>query len=732
MIEDRIKGMETSYPELYNNFFDKVKEYITKPINLEKIREAFLLAEKCHENQKRKEGVPYITHPVAVATILTELKVGPECLAAGLLHDTVEDTDMTLKELEERFGESVAKMVDGVTKLSKLENIRYKDEKVGYHQKMLLAMAEDMRVVLIKIADRLHNLRTMDFMPREKQIIKAKETLDIYAPLAHRLGLFRIKAELEDRALKYVDPDVYYYVSGLLQSKKSERETKIDNIIENISKLLKENNLNFFYIKGRIKNIYSIYKKLVINKRDFEDIYDLLAIRIIVDKVEDCYQALGIIHANYTPIPKRFKDYIAMPKPNLYQSLHTTVLTEGGTLFEVQIRTTEMDKIAEFGVAAHWAYKESKVYSKEQEQFELAKKLKWYADILKITSDKDENEDLVETIKSDILKANVYVFTPNSEVIELPVGSTPIDFAYMIHTEVGNHMVGATINNKIAPINTELKTGDIVSIKTNKNSFPSEDWLKMAKSSHAKAKIKAYLNKANRDLLISRGKEELLREAARINITDLPDDNFVSKNFSKQNLNNIEDLLVELGKGTISVKTVIAKMEGKEIDKDEFLKKQMEKTTRILTTSSDTGIFIEGLTNPQIKLAQCCNPVYGDEIIGYVSKNQGIVCHTKFCKNVNILVDNRLINVEWASNVTRKYGTWIFISSAVKNNILQDVVTKINSASISIAELKSTTDNNLQNTIKVKVLLKNVSELNVLILNLKKIEGVFQVERAVK
>lgn len=727
--------INTKYPDLYENFILKVKKYITKESDISKINEAFVLAEQCHEGQYRREGCPYITHPIEVACILCELNAGPETLQAALLHDTVEDTDLKLEDVLNQFGQSVSDLVDGVTKISKIE-FKKSANKLETHQKMLLAMAKDIRVVIIKLADRLHNMRTMKAMPPDHQKRIGQETLDIYAPLAHRLGMFRIKAELEDSSLKYVDPQMYYHVTSLVQTKKSQREISIAKIIDDISRLLETHNVFNFFIKGRIKNINSIYKKLVGQKRDFEDIYDLLAIRIIVDKIEDCYQALGIIHANFTPIPKRFKDYIAIPKPNLYQSLHTTVLANDGTLFEVQIRTKEMDDIAEFGIAAHWAYKESKTYSKEREQFELAQKLKWYSDLLKLTSDKDEQEKdaqgFVDTVKTDILKANVYVFTPSGDVIELPMGSCPIDFAYMIHTDVGHKMVGATINNKIAPINTKLKTGDIVAIKTNKNANPSEDWLKIVTSSHARTKIKAYLNKINHDKIVQRGKDELEKEISRLNITATVDDIFVSKNFSKQQLSKLDDMYLEIGKGMLSVKTVVAKIEGKEIDKEELLQKQMEKQTRILTTSSDTGIYVDGLTNPRIKLGQCCNPVLDEKILGYVTKNSGIVVHCTWCPNVKQLEEDRALDVYWASNITRKYGTMLVLNTDIADNILQDVVTTINAASIGVAEMKVSKVNSMEQLMKVRVLVKNLSDLNVLMLNLKKIEGVYNVERGIR
>lgn len=706
--------------------------YIKRPEDVEMIRKAYFWAEKYHEGQLRKGGDPYITHPVAVATILAELHAGPVTLSAALLHDTVEDTELTFDDITKEFSKEVSTLVDGVTKLSKLQ-FKTNVSQAENQQKMLLAMANDIRVVLIKIADRLHNLRTFEYLRPDRRQAMAEETLEIYAPLAHRLGMFRIKAELEDTSLKQINPEMYYYVSGLVQEKKSEREEAINEIIEEISRLLAESGMTNFDIKGRIKNIHSIYKKMVFQRRDFEDIYDLLAIRIIVDRVEQCYHALGLIHASFTPIPKRFKDYVAMPKPNMYQSLHTTVLGTDGALFEVQIRTHEMDETAELGIAAHWAYKESKQYSHEKEQFEMAQKMRWYADLLKMTADSADSADattFVETVKTDILSSNVYVFTPRGEVKELPRGSTPIDFAYSIHTDVGHTMVGATINNKIAPIDRELQTGDIVSIKTNKNSKPSEDWLKIVKSNSARNKIRAYLNTINRDRLIEQGQDAIERECNKIPI-DYPTDDFVKENFQKQGLNDLTALYLEVGKGIISPKTVVAKLSGKEIDREKLLERQMKKATQQITTQSDTGIFVEGLTSPQIKLANCCNPVYRDLIVGFVSKNSGIIVHTNECPNRDGLDPNRLIEVKWADNVNRKYATWLKVLGAARPNILTDIISVINAQGVSIAEINAKTPTQFDFQVSIKVLVDDLHSLVSLMTNIKKVEAVYSVKRGV-
>ncbi len=719
---------------LYESLVESFSNYIHNEEDIERVHKAYLIAKEKHTGQMRKSGDPYITHPIAVAKILTELAVGPATIIAALLHDTVEDTDYTLQDVKNAFGDDVAAMVDGVTKIGKL-SFNTVASQADNHQKMLLAMAKDIRVVLIKIADRLHNIRTLQSMAPEKQYRIASETLEIYAPLAHRLGIFRIKAELEDKSLRYTDPPMYYRVSNMIQAKKAEREESIDHIIVHVKELFNRNDLDEFEIKGRIKNIYSIYKKMVRDNRAFEDIYDLLAVRIIVDRVEQCYQALGIIHANFTPIPRRFKDYIAVPKPNMYQSLHTTVLSEDGTLFEVQIRTHEMDQIAEYGIAAHWAYKENKTYSKEKEQFEIAQKLKWYGDLLKMSEDTDETEggakEFVSTIKGDILDANVYVFTPKGEVIELPKGATPIDFAYRIHTAVGDKMVGAIVNNRIVTLDYELATGDIVSVKTNKNSSgPSEDWIKIAKSQHAKHKIKSFLNKQNRDQLIANGEKDLNKElvAQKADHTKL-DDEFVKKNFEKNAIQTVTELYLEIGKGLISPKTVCQKLIGKEIDRDLLLQKQMEKAVRQLTTHHETGVVIEGLSSPQIKLANCCLPIPGDKIVGFVSKTSGIVIHNTECPNYKQFDQNRLIDAFWSNQIDRKYPTRMKIVGTARPTLLTEVVTAVNAMSISIAEVNATTSSTLEMTIKLKVLVSSDEVLLNVMINIKKVADISSVER---
>ncbi len=714
----------------YEKMMEEITRYIHNEKDLDMIKCAYEFALKKHEGQFRKSGEPYIIHPIAVTTILASLNVGPNTLVAGLLHDVVEDTETTLDDIASMFNSDVASMVDGVTKITKLKFTSLEAQQVTNHQKMLMAMARDIRVIIIKLSDRLHNMRTLDSMAEVKQVRIANETLEIYAPLASKLGMFKLKAELEDRSLKYINPIMYNKIVNLVRERQNKRNNIIEVLVNDVKKLLTENNLEF-NIKGRIKNTYSIYKKMISQNKSFEDIYDIYAIRVIVSDIAQCYQVLGLIHAHYTPMQKRFKDYIAVPKSNMYQSLHTTLIGPDGQTFEVQIRTEEMDRVAEYGIAAHWAYKENVTYSKEKEQYEIAKKLKWYAEILEMSGEVEgDPSELVDSVKSDILDTNVYVYTPTGEVIDLPRGATPLDFAYKIHSNLGNKTIGAIVNNKIVPLTYELKTADIVSIKTNKNSFgPSEAWLNIVKTNHAKHKIKTFLNKQNKDVIISIGKQELDTELQNQKISFDFQDKWIKENFGKNNCNTIEELYYEIGKNTISAKTVCLKIQGSTISSRDILEKQMERTRKILTTNSETGVVVEGLPNPQIKLGSCCFPIPQDDIIGYITKGNGIVVHRCNCNNLKNLGLDRTIEVYWANNITRKYPTCIKVSATQKDTLIVDLMTCINSLGMSIASINAVNTPDLQTIVKMKVLTSNLTELNNLIVNMKKIEAVHNIER---
>lgn len=720
--------MQVEYEDLYA----LTSQYIHKEESHALMKKAYDLASRLHEGQFRQSGEAYIIHPLSVAIILAELHAGPATICAGLLHDTVEDTNETEEDIAKDFGEDIASLVDGLTKINQMKFTSVEQKQAENQQHMLLAMARDIRVIIVKLADRLHNIRTLGVCSEEKQKRVARETLDIYAPLAHKLGMFQIKAELEDKALKYVEPIAYAKIINQIKTNTSVRLNSIDHTIDEIKAYLAPQQIPHFEIKGRIKNTFSIYKKMMNQNKAFEDIYDILAIRIIVNTIGECYQVLGIIHAHYTPVPKRFKDYIAVPKPNMYQSLHTTVISNDGLIFEVQIRTEEMDKVAELGIAAHWAYKENVEYSREKEQFEIASKLKWYAELLQY-SEEDKNseaKDFVDTIKEDILTTNVYVYTPTGEVIALPKGATPLDFAYKIHTNIGNKTVGALVNQRIVPLDYELQNGDIISIKTNKNSFgPSENWLKIAKTSHAKHKIKGFLNKQNRDVLVANGKASLEEEFRLSKISVDLDDAFVEAQFSKNNMHSLEDLYYEIGKGNLSTKTVVNRCSGEKHGHEESLAKQMERSKRILTTNSETGVVVEGLSNPQLKLGSCCNPIPGDPIMGYVTKGYGIVIHHRNCKNASSFVKERLISLDWATNPNRKYPVCIKITATTHNNLLVDIMNVVSANGLSILSINATNNQNLETVVKLKVLTYGLIDLEKMIVNMKKIKNIHNIER---
>ena len=716
-----------------NRLLDKVKLYISKDSDLKLIEKAFEYAKDKHKNQFRKSGEAYIVHPLEVTIILADLHVGPNTLCAGLLHDVVEDTDTTLDDITREFNSDVASIVDGVTKISKLQFSSLEKAQVVNHQKMLFAMSKDIRVVIVKLADRLHNMRTLDAMIPEKQVRIANETLEIYAPIADKLGIFHIKSELEDRSLKYINPDMYTKITNLVHHKENDKGGLVDTIINEVNDILEESHIKY-KIMGRMKNTYSIYKKMVNKKKSIDDIYDIYAIRIIVDKVETCYQVLGVIHAHFTPIPNRFKDYIAVPKSNMYQSLHTTVIGPKGNTFEVQIRTKEMDEIAEYGVAAHWAYKENVAYSKEKEQYEITQKLKWYSDLVRMTDEGEESaEDYVDTIKHEILDTNVYVYTPNGDVIDLPKGANPIDFAYKIHTNLGNKMTGAIVNNRIVPISYTLKTGDIVSIKTSNSSFgPSDDWLNLAKTQHAKHKIRSFLNSQNKDVIIERGKTAVNQELSQQKIQFELNDKFVLDTFSKNNLKTVDDMYLEVGKGLLSPKTIsqkILNLMGQTISDDEKIQKSIERTNKVLQTNSDTGVVVDGLTNPKIRIGNCCLPIPGDRIIGFITKGNGIVVHNCECQNLSALDKKRCIELNWATNISRKFPTAIKISADSRPALIAEIMNVLSGSNISVSDFNVKNNLNLESIIKIKVIVSNLDDLKILIVNLKKVEVIYNIER---
>lgn len=717
----------------YNILETQLKKYITNKVHLDLIKDAFYYAKERHEGQFRKSGEPYIVHPLDVAITLAEYQTDPSTIIAGLLHDVVEDTDATFDDLKARYGEEVALVVEGVTKLKqyKFKGGDQEEDKVKAqaqnHQRMLLAMAKDIRVIIVKLADRLNNIRTLKSLPEEKQVRMARETMDIYAPLAHRLGMYVLKAELEDTCFKYIQQDNYKQIAKLIADTKSNREQDLALMQTNLEYLLSENGVQAD-VKGRIKNIYSVHKKMVDRSKDFEDIFDLLALRVIVKDIESCYRTIGIIHSKWTPIPNRFKDYIAMPKPNLYQSLHTSVIANG-KVYEFQIRTEEMDQIAEYGVAAHWAYKETK---QVQMTDEVSKRLKWYGDLIKFTKESTDGQDVLSLLRDDIFNSNVYVFTPNGDIIDLPKGATPLDFAFRIHTQVGIKTIGAIVNGKIVPLEYELKTGDIINMKTSVNSFgPNDNWLKIVKTSNARSKIKNYLNKQRRSVLIEMGKEDFNRELSNRKESIKLEDKKVRELFHLKGVKNVEDLYYEIGKNTISPGSAINALVGGTEYTEEALIEKINASV-YLDHKSESNIIVEGIHNPSIKLSNCCSPIPGDRITGFVSKGSGIAVHRTRCNNLQSLDENRYIEVFWGNDTSKLYSVNIKLIVSNRDNILAEIINSVTSNRGKVVQVAASTNKRLEGVVKLKISIHNKQELEQIILNLQKISDVYAIERMMK
>lgn len=721
-------------------FYDQINSYITNKDSLAMINKAYDYAYEKHSKQLRKSGEPYFVHLLAVAYELAKLRVGPSTICAGLLHDVIEDCGVTKEEFIELFGEEIYQIVESVTKIG---NLQFKDEKeylAANHRKILMAMAKDIRVILVKLCDRLHNMRTLQYMPYDKQQRIAKETLEVYAPIAHRLGIAEIKNELEDLSFYYIDNEKYHEIARLVDNKKAERDSQIAQMIADISKLLDSQHIPF-RIFGRSKHLYSIYKKMIRKNKRFDEILDLLAIRIVTKTELNCYEILGYIHATYRPIPGRLKDYIAMPKMNLYRSLHTTVVGIDGRIYEIQIRTEEMDEIAEKGVAAHWAYKEGN-YDSRREQKEIVKELDW---LNAFGDDQNENSasDYMDTVIGDVFNANVYCMTPKGRVIDLPVGSTPIDFAYRVHTEVGHTTVGALVNGVLVPLNTELKTGDVVELRTNKSSSPSEDWLNITKTNAAKNKIRAYFQKKEqeeKEQYVKSGEELLKNEMIKrnVDVDEFFDKDKFEKLYSYYRVQTYNDFMYLISIKSVSASSVIEKLTkvGKkeigEEDLQEIVKKNQNKQKQNRSVSK-TGVVVQGVTGMKIALAPCCSPVYGDTIVGYVTKGQGIKVHRADCPNV-LNEKARLIDVEWKEKKPDfKYEAHIKIYSKDRAYLLTDLATcisqfKANMLSVNIG----VNQEELTATASLTLNVTDLDHLNLIMANLRKIESVISVERAIK
>ncbi len=726
----------------FEECMENVKTYIKRPENIELIQKAYDFAYEHHKGQFRKSGEPYVIHVIQVANTLAEMHCGPKTIAAGLLHDTVEDCEgVTTETITELFGEEIATLVDAVTKIGA---IKFKDEEeylASNHRKLFIAMAKDIRVILIKLADRLHNMRTLQYMRPEKQKKIARETLSVYAPIAHRLGISEIKNELEDLSFKYLDYKKYEEIKGLVKQRESDRNEQVQEMISDIEVILKEYNIQY-RIFGRSKHFYSIYKKMITKNKRFEEILDLLAIRIITDSVVHCYEILGYIHAKYRPIPGRFKDYIAMPKANMYQSLHTTIVEpEHGNIFEIQIRTEEMDAIAERGVAAHWKYKENRNYTPEYEQKEIEDKLSWFRDFSMMTDEESEDPlEYMDVLQKDIFEANVYCLTPRGKVIALPSGSCPIDFAYRIHTEVGNKTVGAKVNGAIVPLNTPLKTGDVVDILTNNNSVgPSADWIKIVKSGHARNKIRAFLQKQeqqSRKDSIRLGQSMLEDEFRRLKLdSKLMETKRLESILTSLSFKTVDDLYVGIAMKRVSLQSIVDRLvkNRSNLLEDQEIMKIYNKQPTHQAKHSSCGVIVPGVDTIAVSLANCCRPIPGDPIIGYISKGQGVKVHRADCPNI-INEKKRLIPVQWEEGLDEKqYEVNLIIHSDDRNYLLSDIVTTLQQCNVYLKHVDSAVDDgNLEATTKLTVSVKNAAHLQNLISNLKKVRSVNEVIRTIQ
>jgi len=710
-----------------DDLIEKVSTYMT-PLEIEEIKKSYMYADKMHFGTKRLTGENYIEHPLNVAYILTDAQADCATICAGLLHDILEDCDVTKEEFENLFGKEITSLVDGVTKINKLNFDVEQAALVATQKKILVGLCEDVRVIIIKLADRLHNMRTLWVHPESKQKEKAKETLEILTPIAHRLGMNTFKSELEDLSLRYLKPDIYFDIVDKLNQTKSERDKAVISMKQKVSELLDNEGIKH-EIKGRAKSIYSIYKKMDKGKK-FSEIYDLLALRIFVDTEALCYHALGLIHSKYRPIPKRFKDYIAMPKTNLYQSLHTTVFGEEGELYEIQIRTYEMDEIAERGIAAHYSYKEqgSNIVASQND---MEKKLQFFRSIIELNNDYTTDEEFVNSVKEDVFNNTIYVFTPKGDVIELPSGSTPIDFAYKVHSGVGDKMVGAIVNDNIVPLDYELKNQDIIKINTNKNSLgPSQEWLNIAKTTQAKNKIKAFFRKIDKNEYLKKGEEVLTKELRKrkIPFNDFLTDENIDKILKELKYSNIEELYVNLGNNKISITTVINIILDNNDSKEEIILKKVQSNKENINIKND--IIVDNVEDIKVSLASCCKPVPGDRIVGYITKGYGISVHRMVCPNVSEL-EERIIDVKWNQINSKKYPTAILIRALKQDNTLIDIVAKTSNSGISVQTV-NTYVNDDDIVYDMTILVENKEKLSKFMNDLRMLPNIIEAERNIK
>ena len=709
-----------------------------RKVNTALIQKAYNFAAEHHKGQKRMSGEDYIIHPLNVAYILADLQMDDSTICAALLHDVVEDTDVTNEDIVKNFGEEIAEMVAGVTKLSKIQYVTIKEEQVENYRKMFLAMGKDIRVILIKLADRLHNMRTLSNLKRDRQIANAKETMELYAPLANRLGIYSLKSELEDLAFRYLYPEEYRELVMSIEKKREERIEFINKIMDEIRVALKKQKI-VAEVTGRAKHLYSIYRKMQRDNITIDQVYDLFALRIIVNSVKDCYAALGVVHDLYTPMPGRFKDYIAVPKPNMYQSIHNTLIGPKGTPFEVQVRTWDMHRVAEYGIAAHWAYKEANKFKKSNVVV-TEDKLAWLRETLEWQKDMQDPDEFLKTLKTELFEDEVYVFTPKGEIKTLPRDATPIDFAYTIHAEVGHKMVGCKINSKMMPIVTPLKSGDIVEIITSDTAKgPSRDWLKIVKSSSAKTKIQQWFKKTEREENIEKGKDILDKEIKKIGMShsDLFKPEWIQVVLNRYNYNSVEDMYASIGFGGISPNKIITRLleeYKKEHEEDVIEEKIQELVTEAPRKNSapKSGVSVKGIDNCLVKFSKCCNPVPGDDIIGYITKGRGVSIHRKDCTNLKDLLseEERIIEVEWYDEKEKaEYNVDIQVLANDRTGLLADVVKEITSKKINIMGVNTKTTKDRIATIDITLEVQDIEQLNQIIKQIRKVDSVYEVTR---
>ena len=718
--------------EAYNRLIEIIKSYQPDE-TCENIRKAYELADEAHKEQKRVNGDPYILHPLAVAEILADMEIDTTTITASLLHDVVEDTEYMLEDIERIFGKEVAFLVDGVTKLNRLDYRTKEDQQVNSMRKMFLAMAKDIRVVVIKLADRLHNMRTLKYMRSEKQKRIAQETLEIYAPLAHRLGIFNIKWELEDLSFRYMEPDKYYDLVDQMKEKRKVREEIVNEAIDVLKKTLTESSISF-EINGRPKHFYSIYKKMKKDNRDLSQIYDLYAIRVIVDTVQDCYGVLGIVHSLWKPLPYRFKDYIAMPKPNNYQSLHTTVIGTRGQPVEIQIRTWDMHHIAEYGVAAHWRYKEGRA---SQKATGFDEKMGWLRNLLE-WQDTSNPQEFVNALKLDAFSDEVFVFTPRGDVIDLPQGAIPIDFAYRIHTDVGHRCVGAKVNGKIVPLDYALKNGDIVEVITSKTGKPSLDWLKIVGSSESRSKIRNWFKKENREENIEKGSVALEKECKRLghDWKLVSHSGRIAKVAKQMNAGTEDDLLAAVGYGGFAVNTVLIKLlelhkELDRVDDEQNEKSLIEKLKpRKASGHNHSGVLVKGESGLLVRLSKCCSPVPGDPIIGFVTRGRGVSVHRADCPNVRLDEDvDRLIDVEWDYGMSESFEVNMEISAYDRTGMIADIMAALAEMKISITSINAKVSETKSVTIHLGISIKDLAQFEFVATKIRRLKDVYKVQR---